>query len=125
MIEKVLGPVRYYKSLGRGVAQLEVTGCPHIIELYTSDAWVLNDGDVVRIAGEKAQGGKFLGYAYFNQTRNVWGNASCDRTTSIVFIVASVVFFWGIFPLFLHLPAGIRGLKFCRKVRQAVRLVHQ
>ncbi len=124
MLKTIRGTVVYYKSIGRQTAQLELNGVPAVIEISSEFPYVLNAGDIVRITGEEdEESGKFLGYAYVNETKKVRGSRATRYGFGIAFVIAAIVFCWAIFPLFAHLPAGMRALRESSKTDAARKLV--
>jgi hypothetical protein len=104
MLKTLRGSVAYYKSIGRHTAQLELSGIRKVIELACQFPYVLNEGDVVQITGEENEdSGKFLGFAYVNETRGVRGSRATNYVYGYAFVIASILFCWAIFPLFAHL----------------------
>ncbi len=120
MLEKLIGKVVRYKSITKRSVQLELTGSKHIIELTISDPWVIDRNDEVIVVGEKdPKTGKFIGYAYKNESKGVFGKFDARVGTGIVFIIAGLLFFWAIFPLFTHVLAGIKAIALGSKVNNA------
>lgn len=94
MLEKLIGKVVRYKSITKRSVQLELTGSKHIIELTISDPWVIDRNDEVIVVGEKdPKTGKFIGYAYKNESKGVFGKFDARVGTGIVFIIAGLLFF--------------------------------
>ncbi len=135
MLEKLQGSVVTFKPITKRSVQFELKGVDRIIELTVSDPWVINRNDFVVVSGEvDGVTGKFIGYAYRNKTKNIFGMYDASGYFGywfgVVFIIGALLFAWAIFPLFTHLPAGIRSLKetsaakqFHQKVIYAAHLV--
>lgn len=124
MLEQLQGRVANYRPITRTKVQFELTDGNRVIEMHLNEAWVINRGDQVIVAGElDPKSGKFQAYAYKNFTRSVFGKLGVSKITGGAFIVASILFCWAIFPLFFHLPIGLRTIAFARKVNTAFAMV--
>ncbi|MDF5139003.1 hypothetical protein P3631_24125, partial [Vibrio parahaemolyticus] len=69
--------------------------------------------------------GKIIVYAYNNHTNVVFGKYDALVVGGLLFVVIGLFFFWAIFPLFLHVPAGIKQISLGKKVNEAFDLVTQ
>jgi len=126
VLERIEGRVAVYRSITKTKVQFELQGVNKIIELTVSEPWVINRGDNVVVAGEIDEAtGKFVGYAYRNTTKGVFGKFDAHSGAGVIFIIASIVFCWGIFPLFLHLPAGIKMVALGKKVNLAADIIQK
>jgi hypothetical protein len=104
--------------------QFELSGCPKVIELTVSEPWVINKGDQVSVAGETdGETGKFIGYAYQNKSKGVFGKFDAGAGVGIIFVIGGLFFFWAIFPLFTHVPVGLRLIALGEKVKQAAAML--
>jgi hypothetical protein len=120
MLEKLEGIVASYKEVSTRRVQFELEGVRKVIELTVSEPWVINRGDEIVVAGEEDEKtGKFIGYAYKNVTRGVFGKYDPGVVGGYVFVIAGLFFCWAIFPLFTHVPAGFRVIALGKKVSQA------
>ena len=121
---KLDGKVVSYKAVSARRVQFELAGVQKVIELTVSEPWVINKGDEIVIAGEDDEKtGKFIGYAYRNVTKGVLGKYDPGVVGGYVFVVAGLLFCWAIFPLFIHVPIGLRVIALGKKVRQAAELL--
>ncbi|MFM2481829.1 hypothetical protein [Celerinatantimonas sp. YJH-8] len=124
MLEQLQGRVANYNPVTKTNVQLELVGECRVIELQLSDAWVINRGDQVIVAGEvDPKSGRFSAYAYKNQTRGVFGKLGASAATGGIFVIASILFFWAIFPLMFHLPAGLKMIALGKKVNSAFAMI--
>jgi hypothetical protein len=124
MMRKIEGRVQTYKPINVRNVQFEIQGSKELIDLRIDQPWVLRDGDYVTVVGEDdGRSGKFNGYAYRNDTRQVRGKSDPRLTEGCRYIFLGLLFAWAIFPLFIHVPAGWRLLAFGRKVDQAAALL--
>jgi len=124
MLQRLEGKVSYYKRVTNRKVQFELVGISKIIELTVSESWVINRGDHVVVAGEEdTQTGKFVGYAYRNSTKSVFGQFDAGVALGYIFVIAGLIFFWAIFPLFTHVPAGVRAISLGRRVSQAASML--
>lgn len=135
MLERYEGNISNFKSINQRNVQFELAGVNTIFEMTVSDAWVINRGDRVSVAGElHPVTGKFIAYAYRNKSRNIFGMYDASGypgySMGVIFVVAALLFAWAIFPLFFHLPAGLNMIKattiskkFHEKVIRAARAV--
>jgi hypothetical protein len=106
-----------------GKALTEMTGKLRKIEGTVRDYKALI-GDHIAVAGEDdGRSGKFYGYAYRNDTREAFGKSDPGLLDGVRYIVMGLVFSWAIFPLFIHIPAGLRQLAFGRKIDQAASML--
>ncbi|EQB8876767.1 hypothetical protein ACYVLD_003644 [Vibrio cholerae] len=110
MLDKLVGKVINFKAVTKTKVQFELSENNCVIELQVSDAWVINRNDEVTVVGERdSKTGK-----YDAQVVGGW-----------LFVVIGLFFFWAIFPLFLHVPAGIKQISLGKKVNEAFDLVTQ
>jgi hypothetical protein len=124
MLRKIEGTVRDYKALGVHKVQLEIQGTSNVIDLNVEQPWMLRIGDYIAVAGEDdGRTGIFKGYAYRNDTRTAFGTSDPGLLDGIRYIVMGLLFSWAIFPLFIHVPAGLRQLAFGRKIEQAASML--
>lgn len=124
MLEKIEGTVSSYRSITKRNVQFELNGIPKVIDLTVSDSWVINKGDLVTVAGEvDSSTGKFIGYAYYNKSKGVRGKFDARSGVGVVFVIAGIIFCWAIFPLFTHIPAGLKLIALGKKVSQAELLI--
>lgn len=126
MLEKIRGKIISLRELSKTETQFELHNADLVIEMTTEDYWVLNKGDTVTVVGEMDDdSGKFVAYAYYNDSKDIFGNQQDKTTAGYIFIVTAIVFFWGIFPLFIHLPMGIKDVKEGKKIRRSIHLIDQ
>ncbi|WP_084461409.1 hypothetical protein [Curvibacter gracilis] len=124
MLEVIEGNVKSYKAIKRNHVQFELRNVNRIIELSISEPWVINRGDDVAVVGElDDETGKFIGYAYRNRTKNVFGRANGSIVIGYLFVIASLLFFWAIFPLFLHLRIGLALISTSKKFDEAAGMI--
>ena len=124
MLRKIEGTVRTYRPIDVRNVQFEIEGANKVIELNISQPWILKAGDYVVVAGEDdGRSGKFNGYAYRNDTKEVCGKNEQALLDGLRYVLMSLLFAWAIFPLFTHLPAGLRRLALGRKADQAAVMV--
>jgi len=120
MLKRLEGRISSYKAVTKRNVQFELQGVNKIIELTISDPWVINKGDHIAVAGEEnEETGKFVGYAYRNKTKGVFGKYDPGVVGGYFFVILGLFFFWAIFPLFTHVPAGLRVIALGKKVNQA------
>ena len=113
---RIEGAVRRFRAMTRNSVQIEVDGLPDVIELSLAEAWVVRPGDAIVLVGQRLEGGKIAAYAYRNSTAGITGRADVPLVHGYIFIVASLFFAWGIFPLFFHLPQGFKMVLQGRRV---------
>ena len=89
-----------------------------------SDAWVINRQDEVIVIGERDQkSGKFIAYAYKNMSKGVFGKFNASVAAGWLFVIAGLFFFWAIFPLFTHVPIGLKQIALGKKVDKAFKML--
>ncbi|MFS1425181.1 hypothetical protein [Shewanella sp. 10N.286.48.B5] len=126
MLDKLVGKVLNFKAVTKTKVQFELSEHNCVIELQVSDAWVINRNDEVTVVGERdSKTGKFIAYAYNNHTKGVFGKYDAQVAGGWLFVVIGLFFFWAIFPLFFHVPAGIKQISLGKKVNEAFDLVTQ
>ena len=124
MLRKIEGTVRTYRAIDVRHVQFEIQGANNVIELAVGQPWILKNGDYVVVAGEDdGRSGKFNGYAYRNDTREIFGKSETGSVDGYRYILMGLLFFWAIFPVFIHIPAGLRRLQFGRKIDQAASML--
>ena len=124
MLRKIEGTVQTYRAIDVRNVQFEIQGTNNVIDLNLGQPWVLKNGDYVVVAGEdNGRSGRFKGYAYRNDTRRIFGKSDPGLLDGYRYILMGLFFFWAIFPVFIHLPAGLRRLKFGRKIDQAAAML--
>ena len=124
MLERLEGKVSSYRSITKRSVQFELQGINKVVELTVSEPWIINPKDHVIVTGEtNSSTGKFIGYAYRNMTKGVFGRFDAGVGTGIIFVIAGLLFFWAIFPLFTHVPAGIKAIALGKKVDRAVSML--
>ncbi|MHC4857479.1 MAG: hypothetical protein ACYTBY_06725 [Planctomycetota bacterium] len=124
MLRKIEGTVRAYRAIDVRNVQFEIQGSNNIIDLSLEQPWVLKNGDYVVVAGEdEGRSGKFNGYAYRNDTKEIFGKSDPGLLDAYRYILMGLLFFWAIFPVFIHIPVGLRRLEFGRKVDQAASML--
>lgn len=123
-LRTIEGTVRSYRAIGVHDVQLEIHGASNVIELSVEQPWMLKIGDHIVVAGEDdGRSGKFHGYAYRNDTRAAFGKSDPGLLDGIRYIVMGLLFSWAIFPVFIHIPAGLRQLAFGRKIDRAASML--
>lgn len=101
----------------------ELDGMNGIFHLFVAHPWVMDEGDNIIVVGEPdADSGKTIGYGYRNLSKSVHGMAA-PESGGWFFVFGSIVFCWAIFPLFLHLPAGVRSIRYNNKLASARRML--
>ena len=124
MLQKLEGKVEQYRSITKRSVQIELQGVQKVIELTVSEPWVIKRNDMVSVAGETdPKSGKFIGYAYKNSSKGVFGKYDAQVGTGVVFIIGGLLFCWAIFPLFTHIPSGIEAIALGRKVDHAASML--
>lgn len=124
MLRKIEGKVHSYKALTVRRVEFRVHGHRNLIELNLDRPWVMRDGDYVVVSGEgDGETGRFRGYAYCNLSREVFGKSDNGWAEAWRYILTGLLFSWAIFPLFTHLPEGVRWLVFGRKVERAAEML--
>jgi hypothetical protein len=124
MLSKIEGTVQTYMAIDVRNVQFEIQGTNKVIELKVGQPWILKNGDYVIVAGEdNGRFGKFKGYAYRNDTRKISGKTDPGLLDGYRYILMGLLFFWAIFPVFTHIPAGLRRLAFGRKIDQAAAML--
>lgn len=124
MLQKLEGKVEQYRSITKRSVQIELQGVQKVIELTVSEPWVIKRNDIVSVVGETdPKSGKFIGYAYKNSSKGVFGKYDAKVGTGVAFIIVGLFFFWAIFPLFIHVPLGARAIALGRKVDHAASML--
>ena len=120
MLEKLVGRVSCYKAVTKTKVQFEFESKNLVVELQVSDAWVINRQDEVIVVGERdPKSGKFIAYAYKNMSKGVFGKFNANVAVGWIFVIAGLFFFWAIFPLFTHVPVGLKQIALGKKVNDA------
>lgn len=123
-IKKIEGKIKSFKAITKTKVQFELIGLNKIIELTLSDSWVINRGDYVVVSGvNDLETGKFIGYAYKNKSKGILGQLGSQLVFGYMFVIVSVLFFWGIFPLFVHLPIGMNAIQLSKNIDEAVHII--
>ena len=74
LLQRLEGKVEQYRSITKRSVQIELQGIKKVIELTVSEPWVVKRNDLVTVVGETdAKSGKFIGYAYKNSSKGVFG----------------------------------------------------
>ena len=123
MLRKIEGTVRTYRAIDVRNVQFEIQGANNVIDLNVGQPWILKDGDYVVVAGEDSHSGKFNGYAYRNDTKETFGKSDPGLLDGYRDILMGLIFAWAIFPVFIHIPAGLRRLEFGRKIDRAASML--
>lgn len=124
MLRKIEGIVQKYRAIDVRNVQLEIQGTNNVIDLNVRQPWILKNGDYVVVAGEDdGRSGKFYGYAYRNDTMETFGKSDPGLLLGYRYILMGLLFCWAIFPVFTHIPAGLRRLQFGRKIDQAASML--
>jgi len=124
MLRKIEGTVQTYRAIDVRSVQFEIQGANNVIDLNLEQPWVLRNGDYVVVAGEDdGRSGKFKGYAYRNDTRHIFGKSDPGLLDGYRYILMGLFFFWAIFPVFIHIPAGLRRLELGRRIDQAASML--
>ena len=124
VLRKIEGTVETYTPINVRNVQVEIQGSSKVIDLNIDQPWVLKNGDHIVVAGEDdGHAGTFNAYAYWNDTKEVFGKSDPGTAHGLFYILMGVVFAWAVFPLFTHIPAGMRQLAFGRKVDQAAAML--
>lgn len=122
MLKKIAGRVKNYRKLTNYQVQFELVDKPEVVHLSVSTPWALDVGDEVEVVGcAESASGQFIGMGYRNKTKGVRGETS--KRNGWGFIAAAILFFWGVFPLFTHLPVGIRNIKFNAQRAEALAML--
>nr|WP_184461531.1 hypothetical protein [Zhongshania antarctica] len=124
LLQRLEGKVEQYRSITKRSVQIELQGIKKVIELTVSEPWVVKRNDLVTVVGETdPKSGKFIGYAYKNLSKGVFGKYDAKVGAGVIFIVAGLFFCWAIFPLFIHIPAGFKAIALGRKVNNAAAML--
>ena len=123
MLRKIEGTVRSYRAIDVRNVQFEIQGANNVIDLSVEQPWILKNGDYVVVAGEDSYSGKFNGYAYRNETKETFGKSDPGLLAGYRDILMGLIFSWAIFPVFIHIPAGLRRLAFGRKIDRAASML--
>ncbi len=124
VLRKIEGAVRDYTPINVHNVRVEIQGSGKVIDLKMDQAWILKDGDHITVAGEDdGRTGTFNAYAYRNDTKGVFGKSDRGFANGCFYILMGIIFSWAIFPVFIHIPAGLRQLAFGRKVDQAASML--
>lgn len=124
MLRKIEGTVRTYRAVDVRNVQFEIQDTGDIVDLRLNQPWVLRNGDYVVVTGEDdGRSGTFYGYAYRNDTRDIFGKSDPGLFEGYRYIFMGILFSWAIFPLFTHIPAGLRRIAFGRKVDRAAEML--
>lgn len=120
MLRKIEGKVASYKAYDVKHVEFRLQGSDKVIDMHLDSPWVLRDGDNVVVTGEDdGRSGRFNGYAYRNASRGVSGTSEKPWEAAARYIGMGLLFSWAIFPLFIHVPEGIRQIIFGRKIDRA------
>ena len=123
-MRKIEGRVLTYTPINVRNVRFELDGSSEVIELQSEHPWLLRSGDHVAVVGEDdGRSGVFHGYAYRNDTRQTRGQTDVGLVDGVRYISLGLLFAWAIFPLFIHVPWGLRRLAFGRKVEQAASML--
>lgn len=115
----VRGRVRHRRPINKFTVLVEFENNKTVVEL-TAMGWAIEPGDTVGFAGETDKStGKFIAYAYRNDTKGVRGKTPTYTILGIVVALTAIFFCWAIFPLFTFLPAGFKLINMARKTRRA------
>ncbi|WP_320838583.1 hypothetical protein [Zhongshania sp.] len=124
LLQRLEGKVEQYRSITKRSVQIELQGIQKVIELTVSEPWVVKRNDLVTVVGETdPKSGKFIGYAYKNSSKGVFGKYDAQVGVGVIFIVAGLLFCWAIFPLFIHIPAGFKAIALGKKVNNAAAML--
>lgn len=124
MLRKIEGTVQTYRAVNVRNVVLEIQGTNRVIDLHVAQPWILKNGDRVVVVGEDdGRSGKFNGYAYRNDTREVYGKRDPGLLDGVRYLLVGLFFAWAVFPLFTHLPAGLRQLQVGHKIDQAASML--
>lgn len=124
MLRKIEGKVYDYKPVSVRHVQFQLQGFDDVIDLWIEQPWVLRFEDYVVVVGEHDyETGCFKAYAYRNDTREVFGKYDSRPLSAYGQVLAGLLFCWVIFPLFTHLPAGLRGIARGRKADAAASMI--
>ena len=120
MLRKIEGRVVSYKPHDIRHVEFMLEGSDKVIDMHLDSPWVLREGDEICVTGEDdGRSGRFNGYAYRNASRGHRGMSEKPWDVAARYIGLGLLFSWAIFPLFIHVPEGIRQILFGRKVMQA------
>ena len=126
MLDRLIGKVSSYKAVTKNKVQFELENQSLVIELEVSDPWVINHHDEVVVVGERdSQSGKFIAYAYSNNTKGVFGKYDAKVALGWMCVIFGLSFFWAIFPLFIQVPMGVKMISLGKKVNEAFQLIAQ
>lgn len=124
MLEKIEGTVRSYNAITKTNVQFEFREINRVIELTLSEPWVMRRGDHIVVVGELDETtGKFIAYAYRNHSKMIFGRQKGAVVVGYLFVIASLLFCWAIFPLFLHLRIGLALISSAKKLDEAAAMI--
>ncbi len=124
MLRKIEGTVASYKAHDVRHVEVWLQGSNKVINLHLDSPWVLRDGDEICVTGEDdGRSGRFNGYAYRNSSRGTCGVSQRPWNVAARYIGLGLLFSWAIFPLFIHVPEGVRQILFGRKVERAAHML--
>ena len=108
MLDVKQGRVAAYRAVSKRTVQIQLDGDGSLIELTVADPWVIERGDAIAVAGRvQRRSGKFIAYAYHNQSQQVWGRYTESALAGLVLILAGLFFGFGLFILGLaFVPVG-------------------
>jgi len=100
-LQRLSGRAKQIRAVSRRTVQFYLDNAPHLIELYTNDAWVIYPGDQVDVVGYKDSNGKFIGLGYINQTRGISNyqepRIPGDGSDMILSIIVNIFSFLAVF----------------------------
>ena len=124
MLRKIEGTVQTYRAIDVRNVQFEINGANNVIVLNLEQPWVLKNGDYIVVVGEDdGRSGKFNGYAYRNDTRQIFGKSNPGLLQGYRYSLAGLFFCCAVVPVFTHIPGGLHRLRFRRKVDQAASML--
>ena len=125
MLRKIEGIVQTYRAIDVRSVQIEIQGANKVIDLNLAQPWLLRKGDYVVVVGEDDEHSeKFNGYAYRNDTKQISGKRDPYLLDAYRYILMGLIFCWAIFPVSIHIPAGLRRPEFGRKIDHAAALLY-
>jgi len=83
-IKVISGRIKYVRAVSRRCVQFQLIGDDRIYEMYSEEHWVMYKNDEVRVAGYVDMKGKTIVYAYFNETKSVYGHARLIHTPWLI-----------------------------------------
>lgn len=103
------GRVIRFRPISRTSVQLNLSNCKRLIELTIDEAWVINNGDKLFVAGEiNNKTGKLMAYTYKNHSTGVTGQKHGFFIYGCHLIIVGFFLFWTIIPALILIHEGAK-----------------